>query len=437
MRQAQGISILMDQTVARTTLPVGLSDKLNAGCFCLTLDRNMLLQHLKIDAGHEKMWAELQFTHPHLFASTPTFVSERDLLRMLATTQAAERVSRLAAYHEQVLSSAPEIARHDFGPLGVFMGYDFHLTTEGPKLIEINTNAGGAFLNAALLNAQRACCKEVNDRFLLPIGESFDTVITAMFRNEWRLQGRTAPLRTIGIVDSVPEQQYLFPEFVLAKAMLERQSFAVHICDPADLTYSDGALRAGGSIIDLVYNRLVDFTFDKPQHEMLRRAYAEGAVVVTPGPHHHATLANKGNLIMLSDPEALRRLGANEGDIAALITVPRTQAVTPENAPQLWGERKRLFFKPLGGHGGKAVYRGDKVTKSTWEEITKGGYIAQQLVMPGKRFVEIGETHESHKMDVRLYTYDGKLLIAAARLYQGQTTNFRTPGGGFSPVFIV
>jgi hypothetical protein len=37
-------------------------------------------------------------------------------------------------------------------------------------------------------------------------------------------------------------------------------------------------------------------------------------------------------------------------------------------------------------------------------------------------------------MDVRLYTYQGEILLAAARLYQGQTTNFRTEGGGFSPV---
>ena len=431
------MGVVMDQTFAKTILPVGLSDKLNAGCFCMTLDRDMLLQHLKIDTGHEKMWGDLQLTHPHLFASTPTFVSEQNLLGMLATTQAAERVSRLAAYREQVLSSAPEIARYDFGPHGVFMGYDFHVTPDGPKLIEINTNAGGAFLNAALLNAQRACCKEVNDRFLLPIGEGFETVIAAMFRNEWRLQGKTAPLRTIAIVDDAPEQQYLYPEFVLAKAMLERQGFDVHICDPAELTFSDGALRAGDRAIDLVYSRLVDFTFDKPEHHVLRRAYAEGAVVVTPGPHHHALLANKGNLIMLSDPEALRQMGADERDIAALITVPHTQAVTPENAPQLWSERKWLFFKPLGGHGGKAVYRGDKLTKSTWAEIAKGGYIAQQLVTPGERIVKMGDAHESRKMDVRLYTYDGKLLIAAARIYQGQTTNFRTPGGGFAPVFVV
>jgi hypothetical protein len=28
-------------------------------------------------------------------------------------------------------------------------------------------------------------------------------------------------------------------------------------------------------------------------------------------------------------------------------------------------------------------------------------------------------------------------LLAAARLYQGQTTNFRTPRGGFAPVFFL
>jgi len=36
-----------------------------------------------------------------------------------------------------------------------------------------------------------------------------------------------------------------------------------------------------------------------------------------------------------------------------------------------------------------------------------------------------------------IYTYQGAALLTAARIYQGQTTNFRTPGGGFAPVFIV
>ena len=41
------------------------------------------------------------------------------------------------------------------------------------------------------------------------------------------------------------------------------------------------------------------------------------------------------------------------------------------------------------------------------------------------------------KFDLRCYAYDGRVQFTAARLYQGQTTNFRTPGGGFAPVFPV
>lgn len=111
--------------------------------------------------------------------------------------------------------------------------------------------------------------------------------------------------------------------------------------------------------------------------------------------------------------------------------------VNPDNADALWKSRKDLFFKPTGGHGGKAVYRGDKLTKGVWAEIAGGGYVAQTLVRPSERMIKIDETPQRRKMDVRLYTYDGQVLLVAARLYQGQTTNFRTPGGGFAPVFMI
>ena len=43
---------------------------------------------------------------------------------------------------------------------------------------------------------------------------------------------------------------------------------------------------------------------------------------------------------------------------------------------------------------------------------------------------------QTMKVDIRNYTYDRQVQLLAARLYQGQTTNFRTPGGGFAPVFV-
>ena len=45
-----------------------------------------------------------------------------------------------SVWQQQALARAPAIAALDHGPVGVFMGYDFHLTDRGPRLIEINSN---------------------------------------------------------------------------------------------------------------------------------------------------------------------------------------------------------------------------------------------------------------------------------------------------------
>jgi len=39
-----------------------------------------------------------------------------------------------------------------------------------------------------------------------------------------------------------------------------------------------GQLLAEGQPVDLVYNRLVDFSFDNPEHQALRAAYLDDAV---------------------------------------------------------------------------------------------------------------------------------------------------------------
>jgi hypothetical protein len=118
--------------------------------------------------------------------------------------------------------------------------------------------------------------------------------------------------------------------------------------------------------------------------------------------------------------------------------VPQTKPVRAEDADQWWAGRKQWFFKPLSGYGGKGAYRGDKLTKRVFEEIMRSDYVAQRLVVPGERKVCIeGVEPQLLKFDVRCYVYDGHIQLIAARLYQGQTTNFRTPGGGFALVRVV
>jgi hypothetical protein len=316
------------------------------------------------------------------------------------------------------------------------MGYDFHLDENGPKLIEINTNAGGAFLNAVLARAQKACCTELEQSFHPAHVDDFEKNVAGMFGNEWLRQRGGGSLRRVAIVDDRPAEQYLYPEFVLAQQMLRRHGIEAVIADASDLRYENGKLRLDGSEIDLVYNRLVDFALERPEHAALNAAYRDGAAVVTPGPHNHAVLADKRNLTLLSKPAAMAAFGLPSDLRARLAGIPRTRLVTPDNAERLWQERHGLFFKPTSGHGSKAVYRGDKVTKSVWSGIARGGYVAQAFAPPSERMVQLDGALASRKMDVRLYTYEGRLLMIAARLYQGQTTNFRTPGGGFASVLM-
>ncbi len=102
----------------------------------------------------------------------------------------------------------------------------------------------------------------------------------------------------------------------------------------------------------------------------------------------------------------------------------------------MWAERKNWFFKPAAGFGSRAAYRGDKLTRRVFEEILQGPYIAQEIVPPSEHPVEVNGERQNLKADFRCYVYAGQVLCVAARLYQGQTTNFRTPGGGFAPVFL-
>jgi hypothetical protein len=56
------------------------------------------------------------------------------------------------------------------------------------------------------------------------------------------------------------------------------------------------------------------------------------------------------------------------------------------------------------------------------------------LVAPRERHVSVANAESALKADIRNYAYAGSVKLVAARLYQGQTTDFRTPGGGFAPV---
>jgi hypothetical protein len=361
--------------------------------------------------------SRLDVTLPeNIFAHCNVAISQKILEKQQTIIHAIESVIALPFYQKQVLSYAPQTAHFLPKAKGVFFGYDFHLDeNENLQLIEINTNAGGALLNALKFSPQTAL------QFL------------EMFQQEWQLSRGDLALKTIAIVDELPREQYLYPEFLLFQDLFEKNGIHALICAPQELRYQNEKLWFENTPIDLVYNRLTDFYFQENAQQALVKAYLAQNVVITPHPRTHALYANKRNLTLLSNEHFLQSLDIEEQTRQILLSgIAPTILVEAKNAECLWSGRKQLFFKPAKGFGSKAAYRGDKLTKRVFGEILAGDYVAQKFVPPHTQNLNVSGETQTFKIDLRAYVYDGNVQLSCARLYQGQTTNFRSVGGGFA-----
>ena len=399
---------------------------MNRACQCFPVSRSKLIAALED--------APLREEHANLVAGSAIFIGAGDATAIKGFARDLGAVMDLPGFQATALRQSGPAAQHDPGNAGGLLGLDCHLTAADPQQLEINTNPGGIQINVEIQDALQACCADAA-RWLpaLPRGATVRNGVFALFEREWRQAGgRGAP--RVAIVDESPHSQYLYPEFHLFRALFESRGWPTVIADPAALSHRDGRLWLGGDAIDLVYNRLTDFALDGTAHAALRTAWLAGDVVLTPHPRAHALHADKRLLGWLSDSLRLRELGASEALAQRVAArVPPTYEVSPGEAERWWRERDRYYFKPAAGYGGKAAYAGARLTRKTFEQVLAGNYLAQREVEPPRRGAE------ALKYDLRAYVdpTDCSVLLMAARLYRGQTTNFRTAGGGFAPVVVV
>lgn len=390
--------------------PLLRAEYLNDHCHCKTLEKDKL-------------------QYPRYFSDQPHFLSQEHLGQIRQFISAYENALGLPAMRTRLVGDAPAVEK------GIFNSYDFHIGEQGPQLIEINTNAAGAVLGLNATRGLKQCCPNTNSwpgRLALTTVRPFlfnEEQLADMFRSEFARRFPERSLRTVTIVDEKPREQFFYPEFLLVQEMLRRHGIEAVIAAPEELTLRDQQVFAGEIRIDLIYNRLTDFALELPQHAVLRQAYERGLATVSPNPALHALYARKSNLALWWSKEAdalpdIPRIRAH---------VPRTLIVTAANRDDLWRERKRWFFKPVSGFGGKAVYRGDKITQKVWADMTTGEYIAQEYIPPKMRQLR---KDLALKYDLRVYTYGDEILGMLARYYQGQATNFRTEHGGLASVMV-
>jgi hypothetical protein len=402
-------------------------EAINRRCACVVVDagqaRNTLATGLSVSGAVDPLM------HAFLFSPHALFVDRAALETMGRIAADVFAVARNASYVRHVLRRAPDIARHDPGSAGGVLGLDFHLTVAGPRLIEINTNPGGLLLNAMLLDAVRPCVSSA----WAPWTSSTQARVAAVsaWLEDMRQQHGRMPVR-LALVDAAPREQFLYPEFELYIQEFRACGVDAVIRAPDELARDAHGLRDAQGPVDAVYNRLTDFALAEPAHAPLAAAYLQRAVALTPHPRAHALFADKRDLAVLGDAHRLEGWGIDAASAGRLAqAIPPTVEVGPQNRDALWAARDQYFFKPASGFGSRGSYRGDKLTRRSWAAITSASYVAQAFAAPSVRMLHDGA---SQKADVRCFASASGVLLFAARLYQGQTTNMRTPGGGFAAV---
>ncbi|MBF0157369.1 MAG: hypothetical protein HQL57_09325 [Magnetococcales bacterium] len=376
-----------------------------------------------------------QQTPPVGLAPCGVTLPRRTLGEMFRLARRLHRLQRHPDYLAAATALLPAVVGFDPGQQALLAGYDFHVDARGAQLIEVNANAGGAFLAARAMAGFPTWPQLARERL--------EGRLRRAFVHEWKAFRRharvgeaggddTLPRRAV-ILDEDPRGQFLFPEMEYFRDLFRRWGVTTEIVAPAELVMEAGGVWLEGERIDLIYNRHCDFFLESPPLQGLRSAYLAGRVCLTPNPRGHGILGDKRLLVLWSDEGALRRLGVPPALAAAIAArVPESRILAEVEPERLWRERNQWIFKPVNGYGGRGVIHGRGLSRVRLARMEPGETLVQRLVPPST-IVPPGETAPM-KMDFRLFVHDNTLFGVAARLYRGQVTNFRQPGNGFAPV---
>lgn len=346
-----------------------------------------------------------------------------------AAIRALHAISRREAFAralEPVAGISDVAATHE----SVLMAYDFHTNEAGECfLVEVNTNASG-FLLASLMDMIHT---QATVGSFAPL-----EMLAKSFARELELWGKAGAAPVVAITDEEILQQKMYPEFVMYRDWFRSFGWKAEFCESRDFAFGDGRLSgAGFDKIDLVYNRLTDFYLENPAHAALRAAFGAQAACVTPSPREYWLLADKQRLVELGREGFLAQVAASAEEAAAVkkVLLPTFDKKSFPNEDEIWSQRKNLFFKPKRSHGGKSVYRGESVSRKVFERLMAEDVLIQHFQPAQKVPTDDPRSVLSHwKFDLRFFVYADQIQLAAARIYQGQVTNFSSPLGGFTRV---
>jgi hypothetical protein len=345
--------------------------------------------------------------------------------------------------------------RLDPGPPDVLLSrLDAFLLPEGPRFIEVNSDAPAGFGygdRMAEVFAELPVFQAFRRLHAVEYVPSGPPLVEAVL-GLWRRRGGTGtPL--VAIVDwadvkTRPDQEILCAAF-------QDAGVGCVLGDPRDAEVAGGRLRVAGHAVDIVYRRAVlsELVAREDDVRVFLEAYRQGLGLFVNSFRCHLS-EDKAFFGLLTDEVFTKDLLTDEEAAFVARVVPWTRRVAERKTrrdgreidlvPHLVAEQAGLVLKPAHGYGGRSVLIGDEVTPAEWEAglqtALREPWVAQERVpIPEERFPvwEGGSlSFEALKVNANPFYVAGAEVGAVTRASRSAVINV-SAGGGSVPMFVL
>jgi hypothetical protein len=344
----------------------------------------------------------------------------------------------------------------DPGPPDVVLSrLDAFVTPEGPRFIEINSDAPAGFGygdRMARLFRDLPVFRTFAERVPVSYLASDEGLVRAVASRGRPPAGRDRP--RIAIVDwadvkTRPDQE------ILRESFAER-GFECTLADPREVDVVGGRLYAAGSPVDLVYRRAVlsELVGREAEVAVFLDAYRRGLCPMVNS--FRCRLSEDKAIFAIHTDETFAHLMGEEERVLVARVLPWTRRVVERSTvkdgraidlvPFIVEERERLVLKPAHAYGGRSVFLGSETSPADWEEAVgaalRAPWVVQERVsIPQETFpvpdLDTGElAFVLLKVNTNPFYVAGESVGAVTRASRSSVINV-SAGGGSVPTFVV
>jgi len=244
-------------------------------------------------------------------------------------------------------------------------------------------------------------------------------------------------------------------EHHILRDLFESMGASAIVCDPRKMTFGNGALRHGDTVVDIIYKRLlVNELLEKADEVKPLIEAARAKAVVYVNPFGCKPIHKKAIFSILTDDEH-QKLFTDDEKRAIAETVPWTRNVH-EGRTTFEGrsidlipfirdpeQRANLVLKPNDEYGGKGVFLGFECDAAQWDAAIdaslKAPYVVQRKVEIARQpfpTLAPGLPSRDFVVDLDPYLFFGEVEGFLTRLSGSSLANV-TSGGGQVPAFVI